>query len=71
MYNNTLSTYSVVTYCLTHLPMYRTLLLTLWVTNVKPDINSFQQLSHNGHPLDGALVGGQVIFGWSCLHFLE
>jgi hypothetical protein len=39
----------------------RQTLLTLWVTKVKPDhINSVDfhsQLSHNWHPVDGAMVG--------------
>jgi hypothetical protein len=41
--------------------MYETyILLTEWVTKVKPIINSVEvhpQLSNNGHPVDGVLVG--------------
>jgi hypothetical protein len=36
------------------------LLLLEWVTKVKPGSNSvedYPQLSHNGHPVDGAQVG--------------
>jgi hypothetical protein len=36
------------------------LLLIEWVTKMKPGSNSVEdhpQLSHNGHPVDGALVG--------------
>jgi hypothetical protein len=36
------------------------LLLNEWVTEMKPDSNSVEvhpQMSHNGHPVDGALVG--------------
>jgi hypothetical protein len=31
-----------------------------WVTKVKPNINAIEvhsQLSHNGHPMDGMLMG--------------
>jgi hypothetical protein len=36
------------------------LLLTEWVTRMKVSTNSVEdhpRLSHNGHPVDGALVG--------------
>ncbi len=67
------STYSVVTYFLTYLPIYVTYFLTylpvevtyfltylpIYVTYFL-NINSVEvhpQLSNNGHPVDGALVG--------------
>jgi hypothetical protein len=39
--------------------------LTKWVTKVKPDINSVEvhpHPSHNGHPVDGVLVGVGSLF---------
>jgi hypothetical protein len=36
------------------------MLLIEWITKMKPGSNSVEdhpQLSHNGHPVDGALVG--------------
>jgi hypothetical protein len=54
------STYLVGTYFPTYLLIYSTYFFTKWVSKVKPDINSVEvhlQLSHNGHPVDGALVG--------------
>jgi hypothetical protein len=54
------STYLVVTYFPTYLPTYETSFPTELVTKVKPNINSVEihpQLSNNGHPVDGALVG--------------
>jgi hypothetical protein len=50
----------VVTYFPTYLLINSTYLFTKWVSKVKPYINSVEvhlQLSHNGHPVDGALVG--------------
>ncbi len=51
----------VVTYFPTYLSIYiYDLLVTEWVIKVKPDINSVKvhpKLSHNGHPVDGTLVG--------------
>ncbi len=46
------STYLVVTYFPTYLPLY--------ICDLFPNINSVEvhpQLSNNGHPVDGALVG--------------
>jgi hypothetical protein len=40
--------------------VYSTYVFTKWASKVKPDINSVEvhpQLSHNGHLVDGALVG--------------
>jgi hypothetical protein len=54
------STFFVITYFLTYLPIHRTYFFTEWVTKVKPDVISVKihpQLSRNGHPMDGALVG--------------
>ncbi len=65
------STYLLITYFLTYLPMYETFFptylptyetyfLTELVTKVKPNINSVEvhpQLSNNGHPVDDVLVG--------------
>jgi hypothetical protein len=51
------STYLVVTYFPTYVPIYETL---YWFAKVKPNINSvevYPQLSNNRHPVDGALVG--------------
>jgi len=45
------------------------LLLIEWVTKMKPGSNSVEdhpQLSHNRHPVDGALVGAGSL--WPCLH---
>jgi hypothetical protein len=53
------STYLEVAYFPTYLPMYETYFLQKLVTKMKPNINSVEvhpQLSHNGHPMDGALV---------------
>jgi hypothetical protein len=56
-----LSTYLVVPYFVTYLSIYMLdLLLIEWVTKMKPGSNSVEdhpQLSHNRHPVDGALVG--------------
>jgi len=54
------STYLVVTYFLTYLTNVRDLFFTKLVIKVKPDINSVEvlpQLSNNGHPVDGAMMG--------------
>jgi hypothetical protein len=48
------STYLLVTYFSTHLPIYETYFPTELVTKVKPNITSVEvhpELSHNGHPL--------------------
>jgi hypothetical protein len=45
------------------------LLLIKWVTKMKPGSNSVEdhpQLSHNRHPVDGALVGAGSL--WPCLY---
>ncbi len=50
----------IFNYLLTYLPTYRTYQFTVWVTKVKPDINSVEihpHLSDDGHPVDGALLG--------------
>jgi hypothetical protein len=54
------STYLVVTYFHTYLPIDETYFLQNWVSKVKPNIDSVEvhpQLSNTGHPVDGALVG--------------
>jgi hypothetical protein len=55
------STYLVVvTYFPTYLPIYETYFLQNWLPRSKPNINSVEvhpQMSNNGHPVDGALVG--------------
>ncbi len=60
-----LSTYIVVVTF--NLPVYRlNLLLIEWVTKMRPGSNSIEdhpQLTHNGHPVDGALVGAGLM--WS------
>jgi hypothetical protein len=61
------STYLVVTFFFspTYLPIYETYFLTALVTKVKPNINSVEvhpQLSHNRHPVHGAVLGAGS--GW-------
>jgi hypothetical protein len=54
------STYLLITYFPTYLPIYETNFLTELVTKVKPNLNSSEvhpEPSNNGHPVDGALVG--------------
>jgi hypothetical protein len=54
------STYLIVTYFPTYLPIYETYFLQSLLTKVKPNINSVEvhpQLSNNRHPVDGVLVG--------------
>jgi hypothetical protein len=54
------STYLIVTYFPTYLPIYETYFLQSLLAKVKPNINSVEvhpQLSNNPHPVDGALVG--------------
>jgi hypothetical protein len=54
------STYLVVTYFPTCLPIYQTYFPSALVIKVKPNINSVEvhpQLSDNRQPVDGALVG--------------
>jgi hypothetical protein len=64
------STCLVVTYFPTYLPIYdETLFLQNLVTKVKPNINSVEvhpELSYNGHPVDGALVGADSVWASSC-----
>jgi hypothetical protein len=50
------STYLVITYFPTYLPMYETYFLQNLVAKVKPNINSLEvhpQLSNNGHTVGG------------------
>jgi hypothetical protein len=59
-----LSTYIVVRYFLAYLTRLN-LLLIEWVTKMRPRSNSVEdhpQLSHNGHPVDGALVGAGLLW---------
>jgi hypothetical protein len=73
---NQRSTYLLVTYFPTYLPIYETYFLQNCVTKVKPNINSVEfhpLLSNYGHPVDGALVGAGGVarlwfpdFGLSC-----
>ncbi len=54
------SSYLVVTFFFYLFAYVWDLFLTELVTKVKPNINSVEvhpQLSNNGHPVDGALVG--------------
>jgi hypothetical protein len=54
------SPYLEVAYFPTYLPIYGTYFLQNWVTKVKPNIKSVEvhpQLSNNGHPVNGVLVG--------------
>jgi len=54
------STYLVVTYFLTYLPIYETLFCIELVTKVKPNINSvevYPQPSNNMRLVDGVMVG--------------
>jgi hypothetical protein len=54
------STYLLLTYFPTYLPIYETNFLTELVTKVKPNLNSGEvhpEPSNTGHPADGALVG--------------
>jgi hypothetical protein len=54
------STYLVITYLPTCLPIYETYITAELVTKVKPNINSVEvhpRLSYKGHPEDGVLVG--------------
>jgi len=53
------STYLVVTYFPTCLPIYQTYFPSALVIKVKPNINSVEvhpQLSYKRHPMDGVLV---------------
>ncbi len=49
-----------------NLPVYRlNLLLIEWVTKMRSGSNSVEdhpQLTHNGHPVDGALVGAGLLW---------
>jgi len=50
------------------------LLLTEWVTRMKLGSNSVEdhpQLSHNRHPMDGALVGAGSLWSLFCRLFFE
>jgi hypothetical protein len=54
------STYIVVTYFPTCLPIYETYFLQTWLPRWNQNINSGEvhpQLSNNGHPVEGVLVG--------------
>jgi hypothetical protein len=54
------STYLVVSYFSTYLPMYETYFLKDFVTKLKPNTNSVEvhpRLSNNEHPVDGVLMG--------------
>jgi hypothetical protein len=58
------STYLVITYFPTYLPMYETYFLQNWLPRSNQRFNSFEvhpQLSNNGHPMDGVLVGAGSI----------
>ncbi len=60
-----LSTYIVVRYFLTYLSIALNLLLIEWVTKMRPGSNSVEdhpQLTHNRHPVDGALVGAGLLW---------
>ncbi len=59
------STYLVVIYFPTYLAIYETYFPTELVTKVKSNINSLEvhpQLSNNGHPVDGVLVGADSLW---------
>ncbi len=61
------STYPLIAYFPTYLPIYETYFHTELVTKVKPNINSVElhpQLSNNKHPVDGVLVGAGSL--WAC-----
>ncbi len=64
-----LPTYLVVPFSFFYLPTYMLDLLPIeWVTRMKLGSNSDEdhpQLSHHGHPVDGALVGVLVHCGQS------
>jgi hypothetical protein len=54
------SAYLEVSYFPTYLPIYEIYFLQNWLTKMKPNINSVEvhpQPNHNGHPVDGALMG--------------
>ncbi len=59
------STYLLVTYFPTYLPIYETYFPTELVTKVKPNITSVEvhpELSKNRHPVDSALVGAGLLW---------
>jgi hypothetical protein len=59
------STYLLVTYFPTYLPLCETYFPTELVTKVKPNITSVEvhpELSKNGHPVDSALVGASLLW---------
>jgi hypothetical protein len=69
------SAYLAITYFPTYLPIYETYLLrpTELVTKVEPNSNPIEvhpQLSNNGHPVDGVLVGPGSLWAsngwWAC-----
>ncbi len=60
------STYLEIVYFPTYLPIYETYFLQKWLTRWNQIINSVEvhpQLSNNGHPVDGVLVGAGSL--WS------
>jgi hypothetical protein len=64
------STYLEVAYFPTYMPIWD-LFPTELVTKMKPNINSVElhpQLSNNGHPVDGALVGAGSLWPPSNVH---
>jgi hypothetical protein len=52
------STYLEVAYFFTYLPIYETYFLHNWLPRWNPILT---QLSNNGHPVDGALVGASSL----------
>ncbi len=63
------STYLVVIYFPTYLPIYETYFPTELVTKVKSNINLLEvhpQLRNNGHPVDGVLVGADSLWLFLC-----
>jgi hypothetical protein len=60
------STYLVVTFFFTDLPMYETYFLQNWLPRSNQRLTQFEvhpQLSNNRHPVDGALVGAAGSLG--------
>jgi len=70
------STYLAVAYFLTYLPTRETYFLQNWLTRwnqILTPVQSHPQLSNNGHPVDGALMGAGSLWLWwkvcNALHF--
>jgi hypothetical protein len=70
------STYLAVAYFLTYLPTRETYFLQNWLTRWNQILTPVQfhpQLSNNGHPVDGALMGAGSLWLWwkvcNALHF--